>query len=72
MEMGSSISITFFSLGLLFVLSAFSSFCTVVSVSEPKNNTLKVGEELRKYKRARSLLKRLNKPSLKIIQACHI
>ncbi|KAJ1690586.1 hypothetical protein LUZ63_014741 [Rhynchospora breviuscula] len=69
MQMGSSTSITILSIGLLFLLSFFSSFCTTVCISEARNNTLRVGEELRKYKRARALLKRLNKPSLKIIQS---
>ncbi|KAJ3695648.1 hypothetical protein LUZ60_001025 [Juncus effusus] len=69
MEMGLNTSIASLSFSLIFLLFFFSSFEGIVSISEEKNNTLRVGDELRKYRRARALLKRLNKPSLKTIQS---
>jgi hypothetical protein len=36
------------------------------------NVTFRPGDELRKYRRVQALLKRLNKPSLRTIQACRL
>ncbi|RWW47989.1 hypothetical protein BHE74_00045983 [Ensete ventricosum] len=53
---------------VLVLLQLLAAGAPVVSASAA-NNTLRPGEELRKYGRIRSHLKRLNRPSLKTIQA---
>lgn len=53
---------------VLVLLQLLAAGAPVVSESAA-NNTLRPGEELPKYRRIRAHLKRLNRPSLKTIQA---
>ena len=53
---------------VLVLLQLLAAGAPVVSASAA-NNTLRPGEELPKYRRIRAHLKRLNRPSLKTIQA---